>query len=191
MTKRKPVQRRIARQGIVYVLSHPEMPGLLKIGYTTRSVSERMTELSAATGVPGNFVLELKYTASDAFNLEKRIHISLTEWRLAGTEFFRCDLSFLINRVYRLIGILPDDMSSKPEPTPPVNSEPDTSRLRFVQQLAEVSTPLKNSSTKSECYIVECCKCGGYNSRSQPLKTGDNFRCEHCRSFVMPHFSGE
>lgn len=170
------------------MLSHPEMPGLLKIGYTTRSVSERMMELSAATGVPGSFVLELTYTASDAPNLEKIIHKSLAEWRLAGTEFFRCDQSFMINRVHSSIGTLPDGISSKPEPSPPIDREPDAYRLRFRQQLTGVLVPLKSSNPKSEDYIIECCRCGGYNSRYQALNASDNFKCEHCGAFVMPVF---
>jgi hypothetical protein len=32
-------------RGIVYVLSHPAMPGLLKIGYTDRSLKERKAML--------------------------------------------------------------------------------------------------------------------------------------------------
>jgi hypothetical protein len=38
--------------GFVYLLSNPSMPGLLKIGYTERDVTERAAEISAATGVP-------------------------------------------------------------------------------------------------------------------------------------------
>ena len=44
--------------GFVYVLSHPLMPNLLKIGFTTRQVEERVAELSAATAVPGPFIIE-------------------------------------------------------------------------------------------------------------------------------------
>jgi phage FluMu protein Com len=38
--------------GYIYILSNPRMKDLLKIGLSTRSVQERIAELSSATGVP-------------------------------------------------------------------------------------------------------------------------------------------
>ena len=37
---------------IVYILTNEAMPGLIKIGYTDKSIEERMKELSRHTGVP-------------------------------------------------------------------------------------------------------------------------------------------
>jgi hypothetical protein len=39
-------------RGYIYVLTNPNMPGLVKIGYTQRLPRERANELSRATGVP-------------------------------------------------------------------------------------------------------------------------------------------
>jgi hypothetical protein len=44
--------------GYIYILSNPAMQGLLKIGVTSRDVRERVTQLSAATGVPKPFEIE-------------------------------------------------------------------------------------------------------------------------------------
>jgi hypothetical protein len=41
--------------GILYVLTNPFMPGLVKIGCTTGPVEERIKGLSSATGVPVAF----------------------------------------------------------------------------------------------------------------------------------------
>ncbi|MDC0850100.1 GIY-YIG nuclease family protein [Pseudomonas aeruginosa] len=38
--------------GFVYVLTSPAMPGLYKVGATTRSPRQRAEELSRGTGVP-------------------------------------------------------------------------------------------------------------------------------------------
>jgi hypothetical protein len=38
--------------GFVYVLANPAFPGLLKIGFTNRSVDDRMKELNSSTSVP-------------------------------------------------------------------------------------------------------------------------------------------
>ena len=43
--------------GFVYVLSNPRIPGLLKIGYTERSVKDRAAEVSSGTGIPEPFVV--------------------------------------------------------------------------------------------------------------------------------------
>ena len=44
-------------EGYVYVLINPSMEGLVKIGMTTSTPEERVTELSSATGVPSKFIL--------------------------------------------------------------------------------------------------------------------------------------
>jgi hypothetical protein len=62
------------REGRVYILSNPAMPGLIKIGYTTRNIDERIFELSSATGVPEHFILEYIYLSNSPHILEKRIH---------------------------------------------------------------------------------------------------------------------
>ena len=79
-------------QGIVYVLTNPAMPGLVKIGMTTRaSVDARMKELYS-TGVPVPF--ECQYAcevkASDCAKIEKALHTAFEPQRIhAGREFFR------------------------------------------------------------------------------------------------------
>lgn len=45
---------RQVRDGIVYCLVHPTWPHLVKIGYTQRSVRERLRELNTEA-VPGAF----------------------------------------------------------------------------------------------------------------------------------------
>jgi len=78
--------------GFVYVLSHPQMPNLLKIGFTTRQVEERVAELSAATSVPGPFMIEGVFASSDPARHESMIHGMFAESRVESKEFFRVDL---------------------------------------------------------------------------------------------------
>jgi hypothetical protein len=42
-------------EGFIYILSNDAMPGLLKIGYTTKLVEKRAGAIAAATGVPSPF----------------------------------------------------------------------------------------------------------------------------------------
>ena len=78
--------------GIVYLLTNPVMPGLVKIGMTTREdMDGRMKELYS-TGVPVPF--ECQYACrvkkSDCAKIEKALHTAFSPQRInANREFFR------------------------------------------------------------------------------------------------------
>ncbi len=78
--------------GIVYVLSNPAMPYLVKIGMTTRNeIDSRMRELFS-TGVPFPFECEYacKVLACDCGKIEKALHIAFHPYRVnANREFFK------------------------------------------------------------------------------------------------------
>ncbi len=63
--------------GFLYILSNPTMPGLVKVGKTTRDPSDRVKELSAATGVPTPFLLVYYQPVHDCDNAEKWAHAEL------------------------------------------------------------------------------------------------------------------
>lgn len=70
--------------GLVYVLTNPTMPGLVKIGMTNRSsLDERMKELYG-TGVPVPFTCEFacKVKNADTKKLETALHISFEPFRI-------------------------------------------------------------------------------------------------------------
>ena len=80
----------------LYVLSNGSMPGLLKVGHTSRLLKERIAELNSATGVPTRFQKEytVRVQAAVAARLEQESHALLTrEGFHYGKEFFRCDVS--------------------------------------------------------------------------------------------------
>lgn len=78
--------------GIVYLLTNPVMPGLVKIGMTTREdIDARMKELYS-TGVPVPF--ECQYACrvkkADCLKIEKALHTAFAPQRVnANREFFR------------------------------------------------------------------------------------------------------
>lgn len=75
---------------MVYVLTNETMPGLIKIGLTTRPIAERLAELRGASGVPGRFVVEALFEASDPAALERAVHEALADTRYSNDrEFFR------------------------------------------------------------------------------------------------------
>lgn len=78
----------------VYVLTNPSMPGLVKIGMTTKSVKERIKELSS-TGVPEPF--QLYYACElgddlDPVGVERDMHELFAPYRHnQRREFFAVD----------------------------------------------------------------------------------------------------
>src|SRR5471030_1096369 len=79
--------------GYIYFASNSSMPGLLKIGVTTTSPTERLPELHT-TGVPTPFVLEACVRVVDASKAEQRIHAVLVKCRQSSNrEFFNVSLS--------------------------------------------------------------------------------------------------
>lgn len=75
--------------GSVYVLSNAGYDHLVKIGYTTRDASSRATELSADTGVPGDFEVEHEIAVTNPEAVEQAVHDRLAAQKVhRNREFF-------------------------------------------------------------------------------------------------------
>lgn len=82
----------MAGAGTIYIASNADMPGLLKIGYTTRDPKKRVMELGAVTGVPSHFKLRWTMPVERlAKEIEGLAHSKLGPKRV-GKEFFRVSL---------------------------------------------------------------------------------------------------
>jgi hypothetical protein len=64
-------------RGYVYILTNELLPGILKIGFTTKSPYERVKEINSATGVITPFQLTYVYECVNPYNLEQEIHKEL------------------------------------------------------------------------------------------------------------------
>lgn len=78
--------------GIVYVLTNPAMPGLVKIGKTSRdSVTGRLGELYS-TGVPVPFECEFAGRIENIAEVEKAFHMAFGPYRInPSREFFEIE----------------------------------------------------------------------------------------------------
>ncbi|MCF6253767.1 MAG: GIY-YIG nuclease family protein [Thiomicrorhabdus sp.] len=78
--------------GIVYVLTNPAMPGIVKIGKTSRgSVDVRLAELYS-TGVPVPFECAFAGKVEDESVVEKAFHLAFGPYRLnPKREFFQIE----------------------------------------------------------------------------------------------------
>ncbi len=103
-----------ARRGVIYVLANQYMPGLVKIGLTTRSPEVRARELSRATGVPDEFEIIYDEIVSDADRAEAAIHELLAASRVnRAREFFRIDIRNAIKAVQQICKSFPVDEESE------------------------------------------------------------------------------
>ena len=77
--------------GIVYALINEAMPGLVKIGMTSRlEITQRMKELYNSTGVPLPFECIYACEVKDFVKVEKALHIAFDPDRInPNREFFR------------------------------------------------------------------------------------------------------
>jgi hypothetical protein len=88
---------------IIYVLSNPTYPGLLKIGYTRKEIGIRIKDLSKATGVPTPFKLEYVFKCYNGLQLESDIHKHLKDFRPNNyREFFDVTLNQAIEAIKHL-----------------------------------------------------------------------------------------
>jgi hypothetical protein len=78
--------------GWIYILSTREVPDLLKIGMTTRTVETRASEINSATGVSIPFGVRHCWRVAGPAAVERLVHDRLAESRLRNDrEFFRID----------------------------------------------------------------------------------------------------
>lgn len=110
-----------ALKGYVYVLSNPRMPGLVKVGCSTRPVDERIAELNSATGVPAPFVVEAYFASSTPEEHEAEVHRRLAERRIKGREFFEADAMEVVRTVQAVIQTRPH-FQRQPSSTPPMDA---------------------------------------------------------------------
>lgn len=88
-------------RGWVYVITNNSMPGLVKIGYSTKDPELRAKEL-ANTGAPHSYVVEYDVLVDEPRMVEQELHRSFSEWH-EDKEWFRCDVSQAIQEIRRLM----------------------------------------------------------------------------------------
>lgn len=124
-------------EGIVYLLTNPSMPSLVKIGMTTRNeVHARMGELYS-TGVPLPFTCEYAGRVKDVKQVERALHQAFQPSRVnPAREFFEIDVEQALP-ILRLLSL--EDC------TPQVNGELD--KVDLVSKNAEQEYKRKRRPT--------------------------------------------
>ncbi len=79
---------------IVYVLTNPAMPELVKIGHTSQEGANNRIGKLYSTGVPVPFKLEFACRVKNAEEVEKALHIAFGPHRInPQREFFKIDVA--------------------------------------------------------------------------------------------------
>lgn len=125
---------------IVYVLTNPAMPGLVKIGKTTQlEVDERMKQLYG-TGVPVPFDCEFACQVKDASEVEKALHFAFGNTRVnPNREFFRIEAERVI-AVLKLLKV--DDITKEFEHQ--IEVDLDTVDKQSAQNIKNSKRPRMN-----------------------------------------------
>lgn len=129
------------RQGFVYVLSNKSLVvekgiPLLKIGASRKHPIQRTQELSASTGVPGQFQIEYYRDFRDCFRAETLIHRQFNQSRAnQSREFFRIPLLNVVTAINDLANKEPRLSSSDVTGGAHINSQ------HKLDQSDEVPTP--------------------------------------------------
>lgn len=84
-------------RGWVYVITNKAMPGLIKVGYSTKDPQIRAGELNH-TGSPHPYSVEYDVLVSNPKNFEAKVHSALINKR-EGKEWFRCPVREAIEAI--------------------------------------------------------------------------------------------
>lgn len=116
-------------KGLVYLLTNPAMPGIVKIGLTTRGdMKQRLNELFT-TGVPVPFDCVFACEVDNCANVERALHIAFGPYRInPKREFFKIEPE-------QPLAIL--KLFEKKEITQEINRELDNNSTEMDRQAGE------------------------------------------------------
>lgn len=92
-------------KGWVYVITNRAMPGLVKVGYSSKDPELRAAELNH-TGAPYPYLVEYEALVEEPFSIEQRTHRSLSHLhegeryqKGVGVEWFNCSVEEAISAI--------------------------------------------------------------------------------------------
>lgn len=130
----------MADNQIVYVLTNPAMPGLVKIGKTSQfEVEDRMKQLYG-TGVPVPFDCAFACQVKDAQEVEKALHFAFGNARInPNREFFNIEAERVV-AVLKLLKV--DEVTTQFEQQ--IDADTDAADKMSAENLKETRRPRMN-----------------------------------------------
>ena len=157
-------------RGWVYIITNKSMPGLVKVGYSTKDPHLRAEELNH-TGSPHPYETVYDVLVMSPHQIEQQVHKLLGE-KNEGKEWFKCSISEAVKAIKEISGtsIILENVS--PKYSNSLQTEkPDTDHLYSYQR--SVYCPYcndKNPVPTCGTIILTCSKCGRQSSHDYQYK---------------------
>ena len=98
--------------GHIYVLQNTSVPGIFKIGFTERSVADRLNEINSATGVITPWQIRDFWFTQEPYLAEQEIHDLLDEYRVENNrEGFAVNFMVARDVIFKVLGISNEDLA--------------------------------------------------------------------------------
>jgi hypothetical protein len=118
---------------IVYVLTNPAMPGLVKIGFTTQDEAKKRIDGLYTTGVPFPFKIEFVCKVPNAAQVEAALHTAFGPQRVnLKREFFQIDPTQAI----AILKLLHEEETTEEVNQQPQEGEVDAQSVAAAEQFS-------------------------------------------------------
>jgi hypothetical protein len=128
-------------KGWVYVITNKAMPGLVKVGYSTKDPEIRASELNH-TGSPHPYLVEYELLIDEPYQIEQKTHKLLSSKREAK-EWFRCTPEEAVAAVKQIAGNRTITETYK-------RAEKAKAEALYQQELREKEAQLKRQQAEKE-----------------------------------------
>jgi hypothetical protein len=162
-------------KGWIYVISNKAMPGLVKIGYSTKDPKLRAEELSSS-GAPHPYIVEYEMLMEEPFKIEQKVHKALSK-RREGKEWFCCTVE---DAVLEIKKIAESSFIYEKPSTPQPSGKKEQHFSSVVSRPEAAKSPSGTHFKSVEGIKAKCPNCGASYSvtlRRYEIKS----TCPRCR----------
>ena len=96
--------------GHIYVLQNTSFPGILKIGFTERLISERLHDINRSAGMITPWQIRDFFYCLTPYLKEQEIFEQLKEYRIENTEGFIAPYDTVRSVIFEVLGISDGDI---------------------------------------------------------------------------------
>jgi hypothetical protein len=146
-----------AERGWVYVITNEAMPGLVKVGQSSRDPLNRGKELDASTGLPYSYTPRYDALVIGAYRIEQLAHVELSPFHVNG-EWFRCSVEVAVQAIRKMAG---EALLYEGTTLGGIAEERESERQQANAETAAESDEESYRPRPGGTYNVICSRCGG------------------------------
>ncbi|RBP52988.1 GIY-YIG nuclease family protein [Arenicella xantha] len=148
--------------GYIYIMSNPDIPNLVKIGYTTRVAHQRTDENSSWAGVPSQYKVDHAFKSDNPRQDKKKAHRALNSVH-HDKEFFKCSVKHAFEVLDRELGAAAKAIEDKEKFTRRARAEA-RDRLRLVEEEGRRQKWVTDKLKQEQLHRGFCQTCGVFGS---------------------------